>query len=453
MTRMRTLVAVAVLAAGACNLDITNPNSPEPIGPNPSRSEVASAAFGILIAARSDLADWVLDAGIIGREAYRFDGSDPRFITEFLIGPLDPGSGAFGGDHWFEEYRTIRSTNNLLTHIGTADTLQVTLAEQNAVRGFGETFLAYSFLMVVNSHTQDSIPLAVGGAISGPPAPFVTNDSAYAFISNLLDTAQAHLTAAGGAGFPFVLPPGFTGFDAPATFMQFNRALKARVEVYRGSRGCAACYTTALTALGASFIDTTGAATLNDGVYMDFGTGPGDNSNVLSQDPQTSDNLVHPMLEDSAETQSGGGLDARLLAKTVVRPTRTVSGLTSDRSFTSYPSPSSSIPIIRNEELILLRAEANNALATPVAAAADVNYIRVNSGGLAADATLGAQTPAVILGAILKQRLYSLLYEGGHRWVDMRRTGNLAGIPIDRVGDVVHPTLPIPTDEVLARLP
>ncbi len=41
--------------------------------------------------------------------------------------------------------------------------------------------------------------------------------------------------------------------------------------------------------------------------------------------------------------------------------------------------------------------------------------------------------------------------EGGHRWIDMRRTGKLAGIPLDRVGDVRHSTLPIPTDECLAR--
>lgn len=453
MTRIRTLVAVAVLATGACNLDISNPNSPEPIGPNPSRSQVAAASIGVLIAARSDLDDYVLDAGIIGREAYRFDGSDPRFISELLAGPLDPGSGAFGGDHWFEEYRTIRSVNNILTHIGTADTLQVTLDEQDAVRGFAETFAAFSFLMALNTHTQDSIPLAVGGAISGPPAPFVTNDSAYAFVSNLLDTAQLHLTNAGSADFPFSLPAGFSGFDTPATFILFNRALKARVEVYRGSLGCGApCYANALLALAASFVDTTGAATLNDGVYMDYGTGPGDDANFLSQDPQTSDNLVHPMLEDSAESQVTTGLDARLLAKTVTRPVRTSTGLTSDRSFTGYPTPGSPIPIIRNEELILLRAEANNAT-DAVGSAADINYIRVTSGNLAVDATLAAGTTTDRLNAILKQRLYSLLYEGGHRWIDMRRTGNLAGVPVDRPGDVVHPTLPIPTDEVLARLP
>jgi hypothetical protein len=449
MKTTHLLYAVAVLGSGACDYNIANPNSPEPIGTNPSRSAVAAATTGILIAARSDLADWVLDAGIIGREAYRFDGSDPRFVSEFLVGPLDPGSAAFGGDHWFEHFRTIRSTNNLVNVIGTATALSA--AEQNATRGFAETFQALSFLGILDAHTQDSIPLAVNQPVTVAPAPYVSNDSAYTFVSALLDSARAHL-AAGGSAFPFTLPAGFTGLETPANFIKFNRALKARVEVYRGSRGCGnPCYTAALTALGASFIDTTSAATLNIGAYMDFGTGPGDIPNFLAQDPQTSDNLVHPMLEDSAETQTGGGLDARFLAKTVSRPSRTVSGLTADRSFQNYPTPGSSIPIIRNEELILLRAEANNNVGTGVEVAADVNYVRVNSGGLAAIGGLAAQTAPQRLDVLLHERLYSLLYEGGHRWIDMRRTGKLAGIPLDRVGDVRHATLPIPTDECLAR--
>jgi hypothetical protein len=410
---------------------------------------VAAAATGVLIAVRSDVADWVLDAGIIGREAYRFDGSDPRFISEFLVGPLDPGSGAFGGDHWFEHFRAIRSGHNLLDVIGTAAAL--TAAEQNAVSGFVRTFQAYSFLIVLGAHTQDSIPVDVNRPVGDAPAPFVSNDSAYGYVTALLDQAQTDL-AAGGAAFPFTLPSGFAGFSTPATFTQFNRALKARVEVYRGSRGCGnPCYTAALAALTAAFVDTAGAATLGNGVFMSYGTGSGDVANALAQDPQTSDNLVHPALEDSAETQVGGGLDARLLAKTVVRPSRTVSGLTSDRSFISYPTPSSSIPIIRNEELILLRAEANNALANPVAAANDVNYVRRISGGLAAIGGLSGQTQAQILGAILRERRYSLLYEGGHRWLDLRRTGRLTAVPLDRAGDVVHTALPIPTDEILPR--
>jgi hypothetical protein len=100
----------------------------------------------------------------------------------------------------------------------------------------------------------------------------------------------------------------------------------------------------------------------------------------------------------------------------------------------------------------LLRAEANNALGNAVPAANDINYIRVKSGGLAAIAGLGAQTQTQILTELLRQRVYSLLYEG-HRWFDARRTGTLSSLPLDRAGDQRFSTLPVPLAERQARGP
>src|SRR6185295_2235484 len=105
--------------------------------------------------------------------------------------------------------------------------------EQSAVSGFTRTLQAYNFLLVVDTHTQDSIPIDVGTDITAPPAAFRTSAEAYAHIEGLLDSAVTDLTA-GGAAFPFPLPRGFSGFNTPATFIQFNRALRARVAVYRG---------------------------------------------------------------------------------------------------------------------------------------------------------------------------------------------------------------------------
>jgi len=456
MKQTTLLVTVAALVAGACDFNITDPNNPTKIGPNPSRAAVQSAVAGILLAARSDAADWNLDAGILGREAYRFDGSDPRFTDELLAGPLDPGGGAFGGDHWSEHYAAILTTNDLLNVIGTATAL--TAAEQNATRGFGETLQAYSFLMVLMAHTDkpahngDSIPVDVNQPVTAPPAPLVRNDSAYAFVSALLDTANNHLTA-GGAAFPFSLPSGFSGFDTPTSFRRFNRALKARVEVYRGSLGCGnPCYTAALTALGGSFVDTAGTATLNNGVFFNYSTNPGDAVNPLFQNPQTGENYVHPSIGANVESKPVSGVDDRYTAKVVSRPSNTTDGLTSALGWIRYPAASSPIVIIRNEELILLRAEANDALGNPLPAANDINYIRVKSGGLAAIAGLGGQTQAQILTELLKQRVYSLLYKG-HRWFDMWRTGTLNTLPIDRAGDQRFSTLPVPLAERQARGP
>ena len=62
-----------------------------------------------------------------------------------------------------------------------------------------------------------------------------------------------------------------------------------------------------------------------------------------------------------------------------------------------------------------------------------------------------ASTDAAFVDDLLKQRLYSLMYEGGHRWVDMRRYGRLGQIPIDRPTGCASPTLP--KDTVFSTLP
>jgi starch-binding outer membrane protein, SusD/RagB family len=444
-TLSRLALAALVAAAGSCSFDISNPNSPDIIGQNPTRSEVAATANGILIATRADMGDWALDGGIFGREAYRFDGSDPRFTGELMQGPLDPGSGAFGGDHWAEEYAAIRTANDLLAVIGTATAL--TAAEQSAVSGFAHTLQAYNLLIVLNAHTQDSIPLDVGTSVTEPPAPFRSNADAYARVIALLDGAVPELDA-GGAAFPFALPSGFAGFDTPATFRQFNRALRARVAVYRAD------YAGALAALAESFIDP--AAPLDRGVYMDFSAGPGDFANPLALNPQVGENFGHPSLRTGAQLQPGGAPDQRFLNKLVNRPQRSAGTpqlLTSDLGWIRYPSPNSPIPLIKNEELILLRAEANIGLNNLGPAVTDIDLVRTTSGLLAPYA--GAVDQPSLLTELLYNKRYSLLFEGGHSWIDYRRYGRLAALATnERPGpppDQLFTTLPIPTPEVLPR--
>lgn len=438
------------LVLGACNFDIANPNSPTEIGNNADPAHVAAAMEGMLIATRVDVPNWILKSAILGREGYRIDPADPRFVSELITAPkLDPSNGAFGGGQWQSEYAAIRSGYNVLDVVGTA---QISDAQKEGVRGFTQTLQAYAYMMVLFAHTEDSIPIDVDRPLTDPPAPFVTNSAAWDHVVSLLDSAKTHLLAAGGA-FSFDLPPGFANFNTPATFLQVNRALLARADLYRASEfTCASCYDDALTALGESFVDTT--ASLDLGAYFDFSPNSGDITNGLSQLPSSAINLVHPSLRDSLAVN--GGSDARYTAKVASRGSALCDPLAttrcSDLAWIRYPSPSSSIPIIRNEELILIRAEANNnkTARDPAAAAADINFIRVHSGGLAADASLAGATQQAVEDEILIQRKYSLLYEG-MRWVDMRRTGRLNQLIIDVAGDNIFSTLPVNSFEVQSR--
>ena len=447
MRQWHPMLLLAALAAGACDFDqSTSPNSPDPIGANPSRAEVQTAVDGMLIAFRTDFADIALDMGVIGREVLRFDGSDPRFTGELLHGPLDPGSDAFGGDHWADQYAAIRGGNLILSVLSTASLLSA--EEQSALSGYVKTIQALNYLMIVNTHTQDSIPIVTDTSVVAEPAAFSTNAAAFDYLIGLLEAGKAELTA-GGATFPFILPQGFRSFNTPATFLQFNRALRARVAVYRND------FATALTALGESFLDP--AAPLDFGAYMDYGTGPGDFANPHALDPQQGENFAHPSLETGAQLQEDGvTLDQRFLDKVVPRTVTSSDDLTSDLGWIRYPTPNTPIPIIKNEELILLRAEAFIGQANPGAALPDINTVRTLSGRLPALAGFASQE--VALDELLYNKLYSLVFEGAHRWIDARHYGRLGTLPIDRPSpepptpaDVVFPTLPIPTDETLPR--
>jgi starch-binding outer membrane protein, SusD/RagB family len=450
-TLLTGLALVTALVVGACDFNITNPNSPPPIGPNATPDQVKSAAVGTLVALRVDVPRWVLTGAILGREGYRLDTADPRFTTELLQGPLDPSNDAFGGGQWAAEYRAVQSGYQILNVIGSA---QITPGEREGVRGFVHTIQALAFLMVLNAHTEDSIPVDVNRAIDQPLAPFVSNDSAYKFVLGLLDSARTELQAATGLGFD--PGPGFTNFNTPAAFLQFNRGVAARVQAYRASpsapgANCTACWDTVITNLTQSFMDTT--ASLDLGGYHVFSTGNQDTPNGLSQAPASAINLAHPAIKANAELQTGGGgLDKRFLAKVTDRPdTFSLSGLSSALSWIRYPSPNSSLPILRNEELILLWAEARLGQGNTAEAAQFINYIRRASGGLGPVANLASQTTDSIRTVLLKERLYSLLYEGGHHWIDMRRYGRLNRLPVDRTGDVIFATLPVNSFEVQAR--
>ena len=149
-------------------------------------------------------------------------------------------------------------------------------------------------------------------------------------------------------------------------------------------------------------------------------------------------------------------MDARLTRKvTKVDEERKWQGITTDVIFTQYEENTAPLAIIRNEELILLRAEAHMKRGTSAGdteAMRLLNLIRTESGGL-------AEIPEVLTGKLLEdelleQRRFSLLFEGGHRWIDMRRYGRLDELRQEDPAGVdfkVHHHFPLPVAETDAR--
>lgn len=466
MMRLRTLAPasplVVALAMGACEtLTVPDFNAPgiETLTENPTRSVVVDAAQGLFLDARNGIAGragYVSALGILGRESYNFDASDPRFVTQLLIGPLDGGTPAFGGAHWVGRYTALRDGQNVLNGVDALLETEMSSEEKAGLNGFAKTMQALNLLLVINTRDAHGAVVDVTDDPTGEPAPIVSKDETFNRIVTLLDDAAADLQAA-GSSFPadFSLPSGFAGFDTPATFREFNRALKARVDVYMGNFG------TALTTLAESFIDVN--APLSLGVYYNFGTGAGETGNALFE-PSNLVILAHPSIRADAQLQPGGERDQRFLDKVKTVPSvgdQASQGISSDLAFTIYNSTSARVPIIRNEELILLQAEANLGLGNVDEALTDVNFIRQNAGGLAAIPlgptvlppanTWRGMTDTERLDELLYNKRYSLLFEGGHRWIDMRRYDKLDELPLDRPAFTVQPRYPFPTRECDAR--
>ncbi|MBV9111044.1 MAG: RagB/SusD family nutrient uptake outer membrane protein, partial [Gemmatimonadetes bacterium] len=430
----------AALALGACSgkdLDVPEYNNPsiEQLQNNPTPEGIKAAAVGMQIDAKSDITGrtgYVSMLGIVGRESYTLDVSDPRYVSELLVGPVT-NSGAFGAGLWTTRYSDIRLGNIIISALTKVQGMSD--AEKAAVRGFVKTMQAYDLLLVINTRDVNGAPIDVDRPLDGDLAPIATRAAVFAQIVSLLDAARTDLQA-GGSAFPFPLSSGFAGFNTPATFIKFNRALKARVDAYMQN------YTAAITDLNASFLDTSAPLTL--GVYNTYGSGS-DAPNDLAS-PVI---YAHPSIVTDAEHKPDGTLDNRVLQKIKTVDPRSLSGVSSDKAFTMYSSNTSPVPIIRNEELILLRAEARWFTGDKAGATADLNFIRTTSGGLAPIAQPASD--AAFITELLKQRRYSLLFEGGHRWIDARRFNRLGDLPLDQPNHIRISAFQVPLSECDAR--
>lgn len=451
------LALAAMTAIAGCKADeVTNANQPSQEAIDADvRSAVQLRASGALALQRALIAGFVSDVGILGRESLNYTGTEARNTTEYLRPAALTNASFVSGSTWAARYRSMATLRDLalLADKPTGNTL--TPAERLATQGFANTLWALDMYYVIATRDTIGAPTELVTARDSA-APFQSRDSVYRFILGKLEAAKTQLQGGGGA-FPFALSSGFNGFNTPATFLQFNRALAARVNVeygtIRGGAAGAPYFTAGLQAVSESFLDT--SAPLTRGVYYVFSTASGDALNGIS--PQVSpDQLAHPSLEADAatETRPGGGADLRYTAKVTKlatpRAAPQTAGIPTSLQYTIYPTNQSPIPVIRNEELILLRAEANLGLGNLAQALVDINFVRVNSGGLAPSALTAASGADAITTELLRQRRLSLLFEG-HRWVDVRRYGRLTTLPLDQPSHIRLAAIPVPQAECDAR--
>lgn len=424
-----------IMVFSGCELEeITNPNAPSvgSFAEGASQADIQLLAAGLEAVMRNDLEFHYDTMSIMAREYYDLSGVDPRFTGELLKGPLD-NNGFLTTRAFAAWYKVVKGANVLLEAVENAQA-GFSEADNNGYYGYAKTMKAYALLMVLNRQYENGIRLDV--ADPDNLGPIVGYDEALNGIRALLDEAFANLNNAGGS-FDYDMSSGFDGFDTPTTFAQFNRAIAARVALYQGNMG------EVRSLLNASFFDINGD--LNLGVAHVFGATGNDILNAQFHVPDQSGQEF--MIHDSWVADSEAG-DTRVAEKSNLFASGTVSfdGLSADYQIAVYDSNVDPVYMIRNEELILMYAEAqvNN---NTVEALAAINRVR-NEAGLA---DYGGPTDATsLIEEILNQRRYSLLAEG-HRLVDLRRLGRLNEnyVPLDRPGDNILDSFPTPFNEGL----
>jgi hypothetical protein len=425
------LLAVFGLSIASCSLDpINNPNGPtvESYAEGATNDQLQLLATGLEASLRNDMEFYYQTVSIVGREYYDLNATDPRYTGELLgagsgDGVLDD-NGFLTTRSFGARYRSARNAQSLIDAVANSEAgLDASgVAGYNA---FAKACMAHNLLLTLNRQYQNGVRIDI--ADSDNLGGFVSYDEGLAGISSMLDEAISDAAAA-GSDFAFSLSSGFSGYDTPANFAKFVQGLKARVEMYRGNK------TAAKTALNASFLDMAGD--MNDGVYHVFSGAGNDRLNPLFYALEQNKYMAH-----SSFLADGEDGDTRLAKVTTIESV-TVDNLTSADQVQLYSSSIAPIGIIRNEELVLLMAEANIS-SNAAGAVGALNTVR-NANGLG-DYT-GGEDDASLEAELLKQRRYSLFGEG-HRWVDMRRYGKLGDLPLDRAGDQIFEQFPRPVLE------
>ena len=428
-TFLAAAFTTALLLGSGCTIDDQiDPNAPSinSISEGATLQQLNLLVAGLESEIRDGYEQYVTATGTVSRELYLFD-ADPRNTADLLNGQIDNNTfyltAPFGA-----AYRVVKTANLLLDAVDNTDAVDGAAAQ--GYRGVANTFKAYALQRVLNMLGSNGIRVDV--ADPNNLGDFLSEDASLDAIAALYDEAAGQLS---GAAFAFSLNEGFAGFDTPEGFLQFNRALAARTDLYRED------WSGALEAVDASFY--TEGMNPGAGPQFIFSTGPGDLLNPLFRIPGNTGNMIFAQPNWFEEAEEG---DQRVANQVAVRDEVFVRDMLNGIYETrKYPTSNSPISIVDNEELHLIRAEALAQTGEGDDAVELINIVRSLAG---LDDYDGDSDTDSLIDEILTQRRYSLWAEG-HRFVDLRRYGrlNADNVPVDRDGDVVSTQFPIPLNE------
>jgi len=391
------------------------------------------------------------NAAIMSRDIIVPNANEQRTLTEFYVTPPDP-SEFIGSASWAGMYAQLRATKDLLK---SAAYTSLSAADQATTRGFLNTLGASEYLRLIE--LRDENGAVIQGDSSTVTDPIRLKASVLAYTSALLDSAYADLKT-GSASVPFILPSGYQlhgDYTQTANLIKLNRGLKGRVEVMRAldpKNPVAGSAAAAVTALNIALAD---APATFDQDYLNLGP-------WYQYQPSAPESSFNPLQGSTTYVTQNfvDSVDPNDVRATWIIPAKktTVAGYSAQWRL-AYTDPnnaslqSSPVPMYRNAEFLLLRAQAEIATGDLAGATRDVNAVHTVEGGLPAYATFTSAAAAIT--AVLYEYRYSFTLFGAQHLNALREYGMMNDTYLKQPGmpayQVIVSQLPIPLAEVNAR--
>ena len=392
----RGAAAVLLLAAaGGCDLDLTNPNSPTQQATVSSAEGLVALGVGLQNRFGDSYGNFIYGAGLVtdelGPTANSLQG-----VRDAQVGIVTQGANVTN-DLWDSQFRTIKTANDIILN---ASNVGLSAGTASGLLSLAYMIKAEAITELVQSYEE--LPIKT---IGDETPTFATRDEALDYAIALLDTAATTLAAT-------PVSPQFTssvlahGLDLKNTIF----AYRARVERIAGNDAAAVTAANQVSRTAFSLIPFTSQAV----------------NRVFNLASGSSGALPLDLYRVSAPPGYNTLTSYHVTEADLTGPPPLNLALDTYARFTSASSP---LPAYYPDEVLLIKAEALVNLSDLAQAQAVLDSVRTDCGGLVATdpnaclpPIVGALTAPQLIDSIYTMRRYEL-FATGLRWEDARRLG------------------------------
>lgn len=405
-------LAMSVLGATACNLELTNPNSP-------TEEAVVSDLNGVLavaVAMQGQFAQAIDDYMVTNSLITDEWGTQTRSLISYqslLTGQNFDASYGVVLAPWAASYSVIKSANTVLSG---ADQVGLGAGLRAGTVATAKLFKAMAFGMLIQQYEKVPVVVSTGGSVPQPRA--VVMDT----LLTLLESARSDVAAVSDADLAgYRSRVAGTGFDLRNTI----DAMLARYYLIAGRNNDAIAAADRVN-LNTLSVLAYPAPTRNPIENLSFQTLYVAGLQSFATQAESGDRRPAYWLNTAAAPFKG-------VPDSVLLPLR------------KYSTPNEPFPLYLPDEMRLIKAEAYARTNRFVESLAMINAVRTQTSSAVDEPVAGLPPVALVtqdqlLAEIARQRRYEL-YEQGLRWEDTRRFGAaLTTSP-------TVPFLPIPQQE------